>query len=306
MSEVCPKFNAEYETILEFLERFQVLNDELLEKAGDNQQKKAAILIKSLPIPVITDLQRRIKPIKLSEATYTLIKEKLIEQFSVKKSIVGATVCFLNRKQQPEEKIENYARILNDLASNCRFSECCRDRMTRDAFIAGLRSPNILSGLLQDCEINEKKSFNECVTKAKLLEQISHDAYDIQPELKYNASVNKLQGQRKYSGNQSENKNDHFKVPSNYICIRCGEKSKHLARNCFALKKKCGKCGIVGHLSRACKSKRQQVHQTDNESTEEEASTFNFCEENKQENSCHYSGNSCNQMTSDSFHNFLG
>ena len=105
-------------------------------------------MIKSLPVPVITDLQRRIKPTKLSEATYALLEEKLTDQFSVKKSIVGAAVSFLNRKQQPEESIENYARTLNDLASHCRFSECCRDRMTRDTFIAGLRSPNILNGVL--------------------------------------------------------------------------------------------------------------------------------------------------------------
>ena len=39
MSDVCPKFNSEHETILEFLERFQVQNDDLLEKAADNQQK---------------------------------------------------------------------------------------------------------------------------------------------------------------------------------------------------------------------------------------------------------------------------
>ena len=158
MAEVCPKFDAEHETILEFLERFQLQNNELLEKAADNEQKKAALLVKALPIPVITDLQRRIKPTKLTESTYAQLEAKLTEQFSVKKSLVGASVSFLNRKQQPEESIENYARVLNDLASNCRYSECCRDRMTRDTFIAGLRSATIiLSGLLQDCETNEKK-----------------------------------------------------------------------------------------------------------------------------------------------------
>ena len=153
---VSDKFNPEQETCSEFLERFTVQNSDQLTKAGADDKKKAAVLIKALPIPVITDLQRRIKPTKLSDATYSELEGKLTAQFETKKSLVGASVQFLNRKQKSGETIENYARVLNDLASNCKYNDCCRDRLLRDAFISGLTSSHILGGLLQDCENDEK------------------------------------------------------------------------------------------------------------------------------------------------------
>lgn len=153
---------------------------------------------------------------------------------------------FLNRKQKADETIENYARVLNDLASNCKYQNCCLDRLLRDAFISGLKSSHILGGLLQDCENNDKKSFNDCVDKAKLLEQISHDAHDIRP----NENVYAVKSD-KYGKNKSSN------VPQNYTCIRCGSKGKHLARNCYALDMTCNQCQRTGHLSKACKSNKK-------------------------------------------------
>ena len=99
----CPMFNAAEETIIEFLERFAVQASESIENCGADSKKKAAVLIKALPVSVITDLQRRLKPVKLSEATYEQLVEKLTAQFIVKKSIVGASVRFLNRKQSDNE-----------------------------------------------------------------------------------------------------------------------------------------------------------------------------------------------------------
>ena len=61
---------------------------DLLTKAGNNEQKKVAILVKALPVSVVTDLQRRLKPMLLSEATYDDLEGKLVAQYEVKKSIV--------------------------------------------------------------------------------------------------------------------------------------------------------------------------------------------------------------------------
>ena len=237
----CPQFNPEQETIFEFLERFTVQDSEAITKAGEDGVKKAAVLVKALPVPVITDLQRRLKPTKLSTATFEQLKEKLTAQYEVKKSIVGASVQFLNRKQHAEENIENYARVLNDLASNCKYEDCCRDRLLRDAFISGLRSGHIVGGLLQDCEVNDKKTFNDCVAKAKLLEQITQDAQDIKPA-------------HKFEVNKTSKATHSSKVPSDFVCIRCGTKGKHYPKQCFALKKTCGKCKRRGHLTKACKT----------------------------------------------------
>lgn len=241
MATQCPAFNPSLETVVEFLERFTVQCADLLELAGEDSTKKASILVKSLPVNVITDVQRRLKPVKLSAATYEDIKEKLTAQYEVKKSVIGATVQFLNRKQLPDESIENYARALNDLCSNCNYKDCCRDRSLRDAFVSGLRSANILSGLLQDCE---NKSFNECVEKAKLLATFSADAQDIKPSCNHQASYKVFEHRPKGMK----------KIPATYVCIRCGQKAKHFVKDCYAINLKCSKCRKIGHIAKCCKS----------------------------------------------------
>ena len=254
MANHCPVFNPNLETVLEFLERFTVQSADLLLQAGGDGVKKASILVKSLPVNVITDVQRRLKPKKLSEATYEDIREKLTAQYEVKKSVIGATVQFLNRKQLPEESIENYARVLNDLCSNCNYKDCCRDRSLRDAFVSGLRSANILSGLLQDCE---NKSFNECVEKAKLLATFSADAQDIKPDCSYQTS---------YKASEYRARGIK-KVPTTYVCIRCGQQAKHFANECYALKLKCNRCRKTGHIARCCKSFAYSAHAIAEENT---------------------------------------
>ena len=168
------------------------------------------------------------------------ITEKFTQQYEVKKSIIGASIQFINRKQSINESIESYAKTLNNLAAECKYSACCRDRLLRDTFVAGIRCSKILSSLLQDCE---KKTFNEVVEKSKLLEQIRIDAEDIKSDPRGNNTTYKI-------------KNESVKLGPNYVCIRCTTRGKHLASECFALKLTCNSCKKEGHISRACKSKK--------------------------------------------------
>ena len=99
-------FNPELETVGEFLERFQLQNS--LEPAATSKSdgasnKNARLLGNALPIHVITDIQRRLDPIKISAATYDQIVTNLVAAFETKTSIVGATVKFIPRKQQEGE-----------------------------------------------------------------------------------------------------------------------------------------------------------------------------------------------------------
>ena len=160
--------------------------------------------------------------------------------------MVGASVKFLSRLQGGNESIEEYARALNDLASECKYKDCCRDRLLRDSFICGLKSSSIVGGLLQDCEIKEDKSFNDCVSKAKLLEQISVDTHYLGSD----THVHKVENRQDYNN----------PVPNNYTCIRCGSKSSHFANKCPVIKKTCLKCGKVGHLAKMCRSKNNTNH----------------------------------------------
>ena len=99
MSSQFQIFDSKFESLSEFLERFSVQQAEALEKAGEDGLKKARVLIKCLPTSTISELQRKLQPIKLSAATYDVIVQNLTSQFEVKKSLVGASVRFINRKQ---------------------------------------------------------------------------------------------------------------------------------------------------------------------------------------------------------------
>lgn len=241
MATTLPVFNPEVESILEFLERLKVQAADLFESAKDDNLKKASILVKTLPVNIITNLQRRLKPNTLSSATFDQLETMLKSAYETKKSVIGATVTFLNCKQKPNESIENFARTLNNLCSDCKYRDCCRDRSLRDAFVSGLRSNKILGGLIQDCE---DRTFNQCVEKAKMLEAFSADAQDIGSA----DTIFNLTGFNKLGTNRSSN------VPADYVCIRCTARGRHFVKNCFALKLTCNRCNRKGHIRKACKS----------------------------------------------------
>ena len=121
-------FQPEIESVNEFLQRFQLQNLQTLQATSDDAQK-AAMLCRALPVNIITDIQRRLKPTVLTAATYSQIEENLKAQFEVKKSVIGSAVKFISRKQKANESIETYAKILNDLAPQCDYSDCCHNRL---------------------------------------------------------------------------------------------------------------------------------------------------------------------------------
>ena len=250
----CPEYSPQVESIEEFIERFTVQCADLLDKAGEDGNKKARVLVKALPVNVITDLQRRIKPTKLSEATYDDLVAKLTSQYGVQKSEVAATVQFLNRKQSSSESIECYAKVLNDLAAACKYKDCCRDRMLRDAFISGLRCSAIMTAILQDCE---KKTFNQCVEKAKIIEQVTADAQDLNPANTSFKIHNATLGANRNRPTYDKKLNP---ISAIYVCIRCGAKGSHLAKDCYARTLICSKCKKEGHLARKCLSSSSKTN----------------------------------------------
>lgn len=248
MSEAdkCPHFDPALETLSEFLDRFNLQCSTSLSKARNNNSQKLAILVRALPVKVINNLQRRIKPITLANANYDDVIDKLKSQYEVKTSSVGAAFKLFSRKQGDTESIESYSQALNDLAADCDYKDCCRDRITRDVFVVGLQSRTVLSSVLQK---SEKLSFNEAVSHAKTVENLSHEIQDVSGSNQTN----------KVSGNTTYDE----KIPQSYVCIRCGTKAKHYAKNCYALNMSCNSCGKKGHLSKCCRSraaKSAQAH----------------------------------------------
>lgn len=237
-------FQPDIENIEEFLQRFKLQNYEVLHKARNDHTKQAMLLAKALPVTILTDIQRRLHPTLLQDASYDDIEKHLTAAYGIKKSLIGASVAFHTRKQEQHESIEGYSRSLNQLASKCGYSDCCRDRNLRDVFVSGLHSKKIISALISECE---EKKFHECVERAKMMEQMLLDVEDINPT----EPSDKYLAQNKLQRTQQTNKT----VPKDYKCIRCGQTGSHFAHDCFAINKTCHKCQKKGHLSSVCRSK---------------------------------------------------
>ena len=243
-------FQPEVETVLEFLERFKMQCHDELNDADTTDVQKAALLIKALPVSIVTDIHRGLKPTKLSEAKYADITAKLQKQYEVTKSIVAASYSFVSRKQKPGESIEQFAQSLNNLADECDYKPCCRSRYLRDIFVAGLNSSSTITSLLhQDCD---NKDFKYVVDKAKTIEAFSSDVQNIKFERKQSQSYKVKADYNKFNSSSKEKDSS---VPDTYVCIRCNAKKSHFANNCFAKNLICKKCNKKGHIAAACRSK---------------------------------------------------
>ena len=91
----------------------------------NEDSKRANILVKFLPVNIVSELQRRFSPTLLGDATYDEISNHLYQHFSTSKSTVGAAVKFLTYKQQSRQSIKDYSRKLNSLACQCNYPVAC-------------------------------------------------------------------------------------------------------------------------------------------------------------------------------------
>ena len=243
-TNMCNPFDPELEEIAEFFQRFRCQMSEVLHKHRNDQSRQASVLLK-LPVSIITDLQRRLAPALLTDATFDEIEEQLLQQFSKTKSTIGASVQFLNCKQQQGQSLEEYARKLNSLASLCKYPKGCLDRLLRDIFVAGLASSAILSSLIQVCD---NLSFNETLETAKLLESFRKDAENIRSAR--TQTVHAVSDSNRSAPYDDVNKVTRpFKTPnSNYLCYRCGVRGHHFSDDCSAKHKTCLNCNKQGHI----------------------------------------------------------
>lgn len=229
------------ETIEEFLQRFLL---QMSDSFGRNDKNKLPCLIKSLPVDIITSIQRRIAPKLLTTVDYDSVEEILIQQYSVQQTFVAAAIQFLHYKQKPEQSIEEYGRNLNSLAAKCSYKQCCSDTLLKQVFIANLRSPQIMSTLLQKAD---SLSFNESLQKAKLIQQVMDDTKIINT---YDGRSNDIYSVQRTTATQ---------VTDSYKCYRCGALGKHHITNCFAIHLVCNHCKKVGHIRKVCRQLKKQL-----------------------------------------------
>ncbi|XP_018017093.1 uncharacterized protein LOC108673737 [Hyalella azteca] len=254
-------FQPDVESVEEFIQRFRLQHSDKLAAADAKKGSSLSTmyLANALPVNILTDLQRRLKPRLLTDVKYEELEAQLISSYGVKKFVIGAAVAFLTRKQKPGESIESYAKVLNVLSSHVGYSNCCRDRLIRDVFVSGLQSTKLVASLLVECE---NKTFQECVERAKIVEQVTKDVEELTPSV-VNAANYKLKTTHGTSPKRNE-QGSRASIPLSYKCIRCGAAGKHRASDCYTLKKKskCTSCSKTSHISKMCRSAKKLTNKS--------------------------------------------
>lgn len=236
----CMSYDKDAETIDEFLTRFTIQSEDLLHKYRNNGRKMVSLLMRALSVPVFTAVQRELAPDSALDVSYDQIKDTLRKLYSKKKSVLGSSIQFFNCKQKSGQSVEEFARQVKYCSMQCGFEAQVKlSRIQRDVFLAGLNSTAVITTILQD---SDDLTFDETVARAKAITQLRQDTSMLQQpvhNIEDKADVNVVK---------------EAAVPHSYVCIRCLERGKHRAQDCYAINLKCRACLKTGHVAKACRS----------------------------------------------------
>ena len=205
--------------------------------------------------------------------TYVDALETLSSIYGKKTNEIFARHKLATSKQCPDETIDKFLQNLKLLSKDCNFkavtAEKCGQEAIRDAFITGLRSPNIRQRLLE----SDNLSLDEVVKIARSLDMAQRNADMYCPPTATTSfscaaantrtAVDSINLQNTPS-NEKETL-ERTASPDNIVatadrrkCFFCGQ-SFHRRENCPAKNSSCNFCHKVGHFAKVCKSKRRKV-----------------------------------------------
>ena len=186
--------------------------------------------------------------------------EGILQELYVKEpSEIFARYILRMAQQKPSQTLSDFRCTLNKLAKDCSFSNLTaaqhKDLMVRDAFIAGLSSPEIRQRLLEHKTLTYSEAYRLAVTfddaKRNNLE-FSH------PNSSFGATssmaANAINTPPIDNVNVDQSASATGRVSG--VCIHCGGSRTHDFKNCKAKSVICYNCGKKGHFSRACQSKK--------------------------------------------------
>ncbi|XP_078495462.1 uncharacterized protein LOC144750544 [Ciona intestinalis] len=197
--------------------------------------------------------------------TYDAIVTTLKRIYVKRKNNVFARYLLVSRHQKPDESISEYLRELRELAKECSFSDVTADRykeeLTRDAFINGLKSPDIRQRLLEieDLNLGRASELAENLDKAKrqtmLMGPTMSPLASVQQKGDFDsAGVDNEVGHDRRLAFVKQARNLQSNEPK--PCHFCGGRLHRSRSTCPALDSVCYNCGKTGHFSRVCRFSR--------------------------------------------------
>ncbi|XP_071093535.1 uncharacterized protein [Haliotis cracherodii] len=196
------------------------------------------------------------------QTSYTIVKAKFDQYFSVRRNVIFERAKFNQRVQRDGEPVDSFITDLYSLAENCNYG-ALHDEMIRDRIVVGIRDLKLSEKLQHDSELTLQKA----VTSARQSEIIHKQ----QPVIRGNVSLNTASGNSrveelvtpKGKGKKPRGKTKPKTSPRPFFnnakpkptCSYCGRDS-HPRAECPATRSTCRKCRKVGHWDVVCRSQR--------------------------------------------------
>ena len=283
--------------------------------------KRLSTLMKLVPADTYDIIVDTVRPRNVQDMTYTEIKDMMQDKFEPVRNKRTARYDFDKRERKVGESVEQYIAELKRLEKDCDFG---RDRDNRmcDRLISGIKVNRIVNELVGWRD--DQLTFEAAAGRAIQLEKLHKDVQTLGggEEIKkiqsngyrgrgnnrgnYRGRNNRHQGER-HKGNNYQYKNTQNKTSkSKDFCWRC--EGNHKQEECFHKDKTCYYCKKVGHIPRACITKKKdegtwrgsrgqsrghnprggrqgrRTHQVEVQSDDEETAVMNYLNINKVEN----------------------
>ena len=221
----------QWDTYVERLQNYFVAND------IGAEAKKRAILLSICGVTTYQFIRNLSTPTKPSDLSYEDLVKLVREHFHPRRSEIVQHFHFNSRVRQSNETIAAFVAELRKLSEFCNFRDKL-DEMLRDRIVCGINHLAMQRRLLSETDLTLAKTL-EVAQGLEAAEKSSKVMQEV--EQKPLVTVQRIQQQ---------------KTKPIQNCYRCG--GQHIAQTCFFRDKECHICHKRGHISKMCRSGRQQ------------------------------------------------
>ena len=190
-------------------------------------------------------------PDLLSTKSFDQIVAAAGKHFNPKPSSIVQRFRFNSRSRKEGESVADFVAQFRQLSEHCQFGEALSD-MLRDRIVCGINDQCIQRRLLSESDLTLAKAMELSLA----IESADKDANTLktgatgasaQPVLQLPATM----GRGRTVKRNSPRANQQSSSASCYCCH-----GKHLATACPFMDAQCHSCGKKGHISQACRSRR--------------------------------------------------
>lgn len=234
------------------------------------EERKRAVFLSICGNATFQLTRTLVAPNELADTAFTRMIQLLDEHFNPKPSEIVQRFLFHKREQKTGEGISTYIAELRKLAEHCNFGTQL-ETMLRDRIVCGLRDENVQRRLLSETNLTFKSAF-EMVLAAETtsnhvveLRKYTEPTSPQEEEVHRTNNTDGFQQQNKakkaarnvQAGGEGISRNE---PAENRKCFRCDR--AHHPNTCRFQTATCRYCSKVGHIERACITKKRNRSST--------------------------------------------